>query len=260
MPVQQVPYEIPDNIMIKILTGEYVIKNERICYAEGPQRGKPVIFSDDPKKNAKLFDNNVLSYIKKQRDRIGKELDKKLSKLIKGDKKEQSKIRHAFEEVAEKVKENQPKINEAGKKAADAIKEKYGGADGGEDVCAQSMAHDAAVQACRIACHALYRGVGADELLRELPEVFVMSRSVSCAPAGRARTMRRLFSYAGEDASRDGIVKIRRPRGSVVICPEEGAERIVLHAQGETQEAARELCDFFDELIGKMKGDAAPGR
>ena len=122
MPVQQVPYEIPDNIMIKILTGEYVIKNERICYAEGPQRGKPVIFSDDPKKNAKLFDNNVLSYIKKQRDRIGKELDKKLSKLIKGDKKEQSKIRHAFEEVAEKVKENQPKINEAGKKAADAIK------------------------------------------------------------------------------------------------------------------------------------------
>ncbi len=144
--------------------------------------------------------------------------------------------------------------------AADAIKEKYGGADGGEDMCAQSMAHDAAVQACRIACHALYRGVGADELLRELPEVFVMSRSVSCAPAGRARTMRRLFSYAGEDASRDGIVKIRRPRGSVVICPEEGAERIVLHAQGETQEAARELCDFFDELIGRMKGDAAPGR
>ena len=112
-----------------------------------------------------------------------------------------------------------------------------------------ALLYDAAAQTCFIACHTIYNGIGADELARELPKVHSASRSIPCAPSGRARLMGRIVSYAGKDASLGDGVKITRPRGSMTLRAEEVAERLTLRAQGETLEAAEEICDFFDELI-----------
>ena len=145
MPVRQIAYDIPDNIMIRILTGEYIIKNEKICYAEGPKKGRPVKFKDDSSKTAALFDQNVINYIKKQRDRIGQEFDRQLSKFIKGDPK---KHMQALEKMIKAFEANKMKMNAARHQAADKLKEKKGQvAQAGAFVVKKAVDHKGKVKA-----------------------------------------------------------------------------------------------------------------
>ncbi|MBR2743495.1 MAG: NTP transferase domain-containing protein [Clostridia bacterium] len=118
---------------------------------------------------------------------------------------------------------------------------------------------DAAALTCMIACHALAGNIGVDELLRELPETFVSSRSVMCPENSRAGLMRRVVKLAGGGADLGEGVRFSRPGGFVIITPEEGASSLSIYAQGETSEAADELCDFFDGLIRGYIGEDRRG-
>ena len=121
MSVRQIAYDIPDNIMIRILCGDYIIKNEKICYAEGPKKGRPVKFHGDSPKTAVLFDQKVIRYLKKQMNRIGQEIDHQFSKFMKGDQKKNI---QALQKMIKALEDNQATLNAAGKKAADKVKEK----------------------------------------------------------------------------------------------------------------------------------------
>jgi len=107
---------------------------------------------------------------------------------------------------------------------------------------------DPVAQLCHIACHALANNTDVSYLMQDIPSPHVSRRDIDCHGSTRAELMRRLLHKQSGGICTEGV-KFERERGCITVVPDEDEEKLVLISQGDTQEYAAELCDFFDDVI-----------
>ncbi|MBQ6018878.1 MAG: NTP transferase domain-containing protein [Clostridia bacterium] len=89
------------------------------------------------------------------------------------------------------------------------------------------------------------------QLVARLPK-FALHKGVVGVPGGSDRTAAVLESLRDGSVSRGAGVRLRRPRGEILLTPSDRGTRIRITAEAANSETAAELCGEIEEMIAKF--------
>jgi len=90
--------------------------------------------------------------------------------------------------------------------------------------------------------------------LREMPTVSRRSRSVP-VPAAQTGRVLRAMARREQHVEFGGGMRFRRKEGWAWICPDEGKPRLRIVTESQSEEYARELCDFCERELKRIAAE-----
>lgn len=110
--------------------------------------------------------------------------------------------------------------------------------------------YDSVYAVCRLTEHIARTGIGIEEIVAMVPPAHMRLREVACDWEDIGRVIRDVYTK-GHTSANEGI-RLDVQNGYGYICPHESQPRIIIRAEGHTEEFAEELCGKYTEMVKEV--------